>query len=149
MQVSTSPDDTLVTYSLGSCLGVTVYDTSKHMGGMIHCMLPLSKVDPAKAATTPCMFVDGGIPLLLNTMFKMGAKKDTLIIKAAGASNVIGTQDLFKIGERNFTVFRKLMWKNNLLIKAHDVGGNISRTMRLEISTGKLVIRSQGQEKEL
>ena len=57
--------------------------------------------------------------------------------------------NLFRIGERNVAVFRKIMWKNGLLIQAQETGGSISRTLRLEIATGRLVVRSQGVEKEL
>ena len=49
MKVSANPGDTLVTYALGSCLGITVYDPVAHVGGMLHVMLPLSTINPAKA----------------------------------------------------------------------------------------------------
>ena len=50
MKVSTNPEEILVTYSLGSCVGVVLYDPVVRVGGMIHCMLPLSRIDPEKAA---------------------------------------------------------------------------------------------------
>ena len=39
-KISNNPGDHIVTYSLGSCLGVTVYDPTLRLGGMIHCLLP-------------------------------------------------------------------------------------------------------------
>jgi len=149
MAISTHPADVLVTYSLGSCLGVSIHDPMAKVGGMIHCMLPLSRVDLEKAKTMPCMFVDLGIPILLSELFNRGAQKARLIIKAAGAANVLDVQDLFKIGERNYTVFRKIMWKNGLLINGEDVGGSLSRTIRLEIGTGRFTIKTGGVETEL
>ncbi len=149
MAISDNPEDVIVTYSLGSCIGVTVYDPVLRIGGMIHCMLPLSKVDEEKAKTTPCMFVDTGIPLLLTELFKMGVQKSRAIIKVAGGANVLDTQDLFKIGERNYTILRKILWKNNMLIAAEHVGGNVSRTIKLEIATGRFWLRIAGVEKEL
>jgi chemotaxis protein CheD len=112
-------------------------------------MLPLSKVDEEKAKTTPCMFVDTGAPLLLTELFKMGVQKSRAIIKVAGGANVLDTQDLFKIGERNYTILRKILWKNNMLISAENVGGNVSRTIKLEIATGRFWLRMAGAEKEL
>ncbi|MFW5902243.1 MAG: chemotaxis protein CheD, partial [Thermodesulfobacteriota bacterium] len=75
MKISNNPSDTLVTYSLGSCIGVAIYDPVLQLGGMIHCMLPLSKVDKEKAKTRPYMFVDTGMNLLLGGLYERGLRK--------------------------------------------------------------------------
>ncbi|PJA26720.1 MAG: chemotaxis protein CheD, partial [candidate division Zixibacteria bacterium CG_4_9_14_3_um_filter_46_8] len=85
-----------------------------------------------------------GVTTLLKTVFGMGAAKDRLIIKAAGGSKLLDQNSVFNIGERNYLILRKIMWKNNILIKSTDVGGSISRTMRLEIATGNVSIKSGG-----
>lgn len=149
MQISANPEDRLITYSLGSCIGVTVYDPIACVGGLIHCMLPLSSVDRNKAELKPAMFVDTGIPMLLREIFALGARKNSLIIKVAGGSQVLDKQGMFRIGERNYTVFRKVLWKNGLLTAAEDVGGDISRTMSLSMKTGDVVLKIQGQERLL
>ena len=149
MAVSSDAADVLVTYSLGSCLGITVYDPVVRAGGLIHCMLPLSTVDSEKAKTKPYMFVDTGVALLLQELFDRGVTKANAIVKVAGGASMLDKQGLFRIGERNMTVFRKIMWKNGMLIKAVDVGGEVTRTVRLEIATGRFLIKSGGQEVEL
>lgn len=149
MAIAESPDDLIVTYSLGSCLGVTFYDTVARIGGMIHCMLPLSSVDANKAAECPCMFIDTGVPRLLNAMFVKGCRKNQIVTKIAGASSVLDNKGLFRIGERNYAIFRKILWKNGMLITSEDIGGQISRTLRLEIGTGRVTVKSNGQEVEL
>jgi len=149
MAVSSDAADVLVTYSLGSCLGITVYDPMVRAGGLIHCMLPLSTVDSEKAKTKPYMFVDTGVALLLQELFDRGVTKANAIVKVAGGASMLDKQGLFRIGERNMTVFRKIMWKNGMLIKAVDVGGEVTRTVRLEIATGRFLIKSGGQEVEL
>ena len=149
VHVSKKPGDILITYSLGSCIGVTIYDPELRLGGMIHYMLPLSKISPEKAAAKPAMFADTGIPLLLKQMYKMGAAKDRLIVKAAGGSRLMDQNKVFNIGERNYVVLRKILWKNNILIKNEDVGGNIPRTLRLEIDTGLTTIKSSQGVQEL
>lgn len=149
MQITDNPDDVLVTYSLGSCLGVTVYDPQIQVGGMVHCMLPLSKVDQTKAKARPGMFVDTGVSQLLTTLFKMGARKSRIVINVAGGAHVLNNaNNMFKIGERNFTVMRKILWKNGLLMHVTEVGGTNSRTIRLHIASGAFVIKTQGQEAE-
>ncbi|HHI02254.1 MAG: chemotaxis protein CheD [Candidatus Zixiibacteriota bacterium] len=149
LYVSRKPGDVLITYSLGSCIGLTVYDPVAKIGGMIHYMLPLSKLAPEKARAKPGMFADTGVPLLLKKVIELGAAKDRLIVKVAGGSELMDQNKVFNIGERNYLVLRKLLWKNNILITAEDVGGNFSRTLRLEINTGYTSIKTREGEREL
>jgi chemotaxis protein CheD len=149
MKVSNRAEDILVTYSLGSCVGVAIYDPVACVGGMVHCMLPLSKSDLPKAKQKPAMFTDTGVHTLIQTALDMGAQKQRLIVKVAGAAKLMDEQGTFRIGERNLTVLRKVLWKNNFLIAAEEVGGTIARTLYLYMDTGRTVIRSQGQEREL
>lgn len=146
MALSKNRDDVLVTYSLGSCIGVSIWDPATGVGGMIHCMLPLSSMDPKKAKANPAMFVDTGIPAFLQAAFDMGARKASLVVKLAGAAKVLEQADHFKVGQRNYTVFRKVLWKNGILIAAEDIGGERARTMYLDIATGHTRIKSNGRE---
>jgi len=147
--VSNNPDDLLVTYSLGSCLGVSIHDPVVGVGGMIHCMLPLSRVDREKAETRPFMFVDTGMNLFLSKLFELGLRKANAIVKIAGCSRILDKKGLFKIGERNYTIFRKILWKNGMMINAEDIGGEATRTIRLEIGSGKFTLKSGGVEREM
>lgn len=146
MKVSSNPEDVIVTYSLGSCIGLTLYDPVARVGGMIHCMLPLSKIDPVRAKVNPEMFADTGIPLLIQTLYDMGAQKRRLVAKVAGASSLLDEKGTFKIGERNYLVLRKVLWKNEILIAAEDVGGTLARTLYLHIHNGYTLLRAQGGE---
>jgi chemotaxis protein CheD len=149
MKVSSNPDDVLIAYSLGSCIGLSLYDPVIRTGGMIHCMLPESKIDLGKAHATPCMFTDTGVPELLQAIMGLGGAKHRLIAKVAGAASLLEANGAFKIGERNYVVLRKILWNNSILITAEDTGGMIVRTMCLHIATGKTTIRSRGEEREL
>ena len=149
MAISSDPAATIITYSLGSCLGVTVYDPVSHLGGMIHCMLPLSNIDQPRAEKTPAMFVDVGVPVLFQSFFAAGGNRSRMIVKAAGCAQLLDPKGYFKIGERNFTLLRKLLWKNGILLSANSTGGSVSRTMILHIGSGKTIIKSQGTLTEL
>jgi chemotaxis protein CheD len=149
MKVTNRPEDVLVTYSLGSCVGVSLYDPGTGVGGMIHCMLPLSKIDPAKAEANPSMFTDVGVPNLIQAVFDLGADRRRIVAKVAGAASLLDDKGLFKIGERNYTVLRKVLWKNNIMVAAEDVGGSASRTMHLYMESGRTTIKSGGNEVEL
>lgn len=149
MAISSDPAETLITYSLGSCVGLSLYDSALRIGGLIHSMLPLSKIDPAKAKAAPCMFVDTGVPALLQAMFDRGAQRKTLVAKIAGGSHIMDEKGIFNIGERNCTVLRKLLWKNEILVSGEDVGGSVPRTMSLELETGRTTLKIQGREVEI
>ncbi len=149
MKISSDAGEVLATFALGSCVGLTLFDSEKRIGGMIHCMLPLSKIDPIKAAQNPFMFVDTGVSALLQEMFDLGSERKHLVAKVAGASKIMDANSVFNIGERNHTVLRKILWKNSILISGEDVGGNAPRTMYLHMDTGRTVLKVLGEEREI
>jgi chemotaxis protein CheD len=141
--------DLIVTHALGSCLGLVVYDPVERVGGLLHAMLPLSKINPAKAEANPYMFVDTGVPALFKALYEIGGQKSRMVIKAAGCGNPLGKNELFKIGERNHTILEKLLCKNNILLETEDVGGTASRTLHFDVATGQTVISSNGKKRNL
>ena len=141
--------DILVTHALGSCLGLVVHDPVAKVGGLLHAMLPLSKINPDKAGANPYMFVDTGVPALFKALYGLGGQKNRMVIKAIGCGNPLGKNEMFKIGERNYTVLKKLLWRNNVLLESEDVGGTPSRTVHFDVATGKTVISSNGSKREL
>jgi len=142
-------EDVLVTYALGSCLGLMVYDPAARVGGLLHAMLPLSRINPEKARANPFMFVDTGVPELFKTVYKHGGEKKNLIVKAAGCGNPMGNSEMFKIGDRNLTVLKKLLWKNNVMLAAADTGGTNARTLQVDLTSGRTVVNSKGRRWEL
>lgn len=149
IKVSNDSSSTLVTYALGSCIAVIVYDPTTHVGGMIHYMLPLSSKSPEKAIKNPAMFADTGIPLLFEKMYDLGALKENMIVKVAGGGQLYDDKGTFNIGKRNYTVMRKMFWKNNIMITAENVGGAISRTAKLHLMDGRVTLKIKGVEEVL
>lgn len=148
MKVSNDPKSVLITYSLGSCIGLAIYDPVVKVGGLLHYMLPESSLDKQKAQQRPYMFGDTGIPLLFKETYKFGAKKNRLKIIVVGGSQILDQKGLFNIGKRNHTVIRKMLWKNNAMIDFEDVGGSVNRTLKLEIETGQAWLKVSGTEME-
>ncbi|HOW73675.1 MAG TPA: chemotaxis protein CheD [Phycisphaerae bacterium] len=149
MVVSGNPQDVLVTHSLGSCIGVTIWDPEVHVGGMIHYMLPSSTIAPEKARTNPAMFADTGIPAMFRAAYELGAAKKRIIAKVAGGSSLLDDKGMFNIGKRNYIALRKIFWKNGILIEAEDVGGDHSRTLRLSVADGRVTVKKRDGEVEL
>lgn len=144
MVASNDASAELMTYSLGSCLGVTVYDPVKKAGGLLHLMLPDSRIDPAKAVNAPFMFVDTGVPRLFHTVYNLGAERHRVVIKVAGGAQLLDEQGVFNIGARNYQALRALLERNGYTIHRQDVGGLISRTLRMDLATGDITIKPPG-----
>jgi chemotaxis protein CheD len=144
MVASNDSQAEIITYSLGSCLGVTVYDPVKKIGGLLHLMLPDSKIDAVKAADMPFMFVDTGVPRLFHAAYNFGADRSRLVVKVAGGAQLLDQQGIFNIGARNFEALKNLLVKNGLRIHAADVGGLSSRTISLDLTTGGVTVKTPG-----
>jgi len=145
MKVSNDLETVLVTYSLGSCIGIAVYDTVAKVGGLLHYLLPDSKLSPEKAQKNPYMFADTGIPALFKAAYKLGAKKQRMKIIVAGGSQVLDQDGFFNIGKRNDIALRKMFHRNNVLIDYRDVGGIVNRTIKLAVKNGDAWIKVSGQ----
>jgi chemotaxis protein CheD len=144
MKTSSDPAATLVTYSLGSCIGIAVYDPVAKAGGLLHYMLPESTLDGTKAKNNPFMFADTGIPALFKDTYRLGAKKQRMKVVVVGGAQILDQKGFFNIGKRNHMAVRKIFWKNQVMIDHEDVGGNVNRTIRLDVATGEIHIKVSG-----
>lgn len=140
----------IITHALGSCVGITLWCRRTHLGAMVHCQLPQSTTNPALAAQRPGIFVDTGLPLLLDELERCGAKRRELAICMAGGANVGGLgSDLFNIGAKNVTIARKILWQQRLLLRAEETGGTIPRTLQLNLQDGSVILSTGGVSRNL
>ena len=140
MKVSNEPDSTLVTYSLGSCLGIVIYDPVVKVGGLLHIMLPEAKIEKNSGKLNPFKYVDTGVPFLFKEAYKYGAKKNRMIVSVTGGAQILDDSGYFNIGKRNLAEIRKIYWKNGVMIDKEHVGGSVSRTVRLNILDGAITV---------
>ena len=138
---SSNAGETLVTYALGSCVAVSVHDPVGRVGGLLHFMLPESSIDPEKAVRQPYMFADTGVPLLFEKLSTLGAEKKRLQVKVAGGAQMIEGSATFNIGKRNALAVKKLLWKAGVMIQGEELGGTVSRSIMLEIGTGRVSLK--------
>jgi len=149
-KVTGDAEATLVTYALGSCIAVAMHDPVTKVSGLLHYMLPESSIDLKKAGQNPYMFADTGIPGLMDALRAAGGDARRMVVRLAGGAQVLDSQGVFQIGKRNYLAARKILWKAGILIAAEAVGGEVSRTTRLEVGSGRLWVREGGAiEREL
>ena len=146
MKVSNNPADSIMTYSLGSCIGLVIYDYRAKVGGILHYMLPESKIDKIKAQKNPFMFADTGIPRLFKEAYKFEAKKNRMKIYVFGGAQILDQKGFFNIGKRNYMALKKMFFKNKVIIDTEEVGGEVNRTIRLEIKSGDVFVKTSGSK---
>ena len=146
MKVSNDPHEYLVTFALGSCLGITLYDYQKQVGGMVHIPLPDSSIAKGEPDFNPLKFVDTAVPLLFKECYRFGATKRDIKVKVAGCSQISDAESFFNIGRRNYAALRRILWRNGVFITSEDCGNSLSRTMTLSIATGETLLKVNGRE---
>jgi chemotaxis protein CheD len=143
-QTSRSSDAMLVTHALGSCIAIAIHDPAAQVAGLLHIMLPDSSIDREKAERQPYMFADTGIPALFHAAYALGASKKRMSVRLVGGAQVLDPNGIFNIGKRNHLACRKVLWSAGVMVQAEAVGGTVSRTVRLEVASGRLLWTSNG-----
>lgn len=140
--------EAIKTIGLGSCVAVIILDPVSHCVAMDHVALPDSSASPERAKQKPGHFADTGIPVLLEEMKKAGASSNHrgLIVKLVGGANVMDPNSTFNIGKRNVLAIKKVLWQFGMGAVAEAVGGHMSRTVVVDVDSGRVRISSPGRE---
>ncbi|QIB68408.1 chemotaxis protein CheD [Aminipila butyrica] len=136
-------EDQLITYALGSCIGVCIYDKNAKIAGMVHIMLPTAPTDGSGKSV--CRYADSGVPALVNKMESIGARRGLLTAKIAGGArmfNIPGDSVVGNIGDRNTDAVKKILSDLRIPIVGHDVGQDYARTMSFNACDGMVTIKA-------
>ena len=127
----------LVTYALGSCIGICLHDPAIKLGALVHIMLPLNMETGRK---NPMKYADTGIKETLRQMEAMGARRDRITAKIAGGAKMLGN-----IGQRNIESVHLNLKKEGIRLLKEDVGGSVARTLLFDVSSGLCCVRCYGR----
>lgn len=143
-----SGDFVFVTYALGSCVGITAWDPEARVGGMLHAQLPVSYQHEERAQRFPFLYTDTAVAELLRRLYRLGADNRRLVVVLAGCAERTDSST-FRVGQRNLAVARRVLWKNDIVVKAEDVGGDTPRSLFLDMESGETTVRMNGTLKRL
>lgn len=135
----------LVTYALGSCIGICLYEPNIKLAGMVHILLPAA---PPNDTSNIFKYADTAIDETIRKMEVFGANKRNMIAKIAGGAkmfSVPGNSDFGNIGMRNSEAVQSSLQKHGIVIKGKDVGGTVARTLFLDAENGTATIKTFGQ----
>lgn len=150
LQVSRNPNDVLVAFGLGSCVGIGFYDPVTKIAGLLHALLP---IHPNGVYDNSPRYVNSGLSALLVELIRCGADRNRLVVRMAGGANMLtapGFNQSFNIGSRNIEAARVTLASLNLKLSGEEVGGNSGRTVKFYVADGRMTIRTMGnQEREI
>lgn len=139
--------DVLVTYALGSCVGICLYDSYLKIAGLAHIMLPCD--NNKNAADNKYKYADTCIPIMLNEMIKKGCNKGRLVAKIMGGARmfqVAGDTEIGSIGDRNVISTKNVLKSLKIPIVAEDTGSNYGRTVWFHGNTGAVEVKSYAHQ---
>lgn len=138
-------DGILITYALGSCIGLCFHDPRLRLGALLHIMLPLNM---EAGRTHPLKYADTGIKETLRQMEARGASRSRMTVKIAGGAKMfeVSGSGLGNIGQRNIESVHAILKRENIRLLAENVGGTVARTLLFDVASGQACIRSYGQK---
>lgn len=137
-------DGMLITYALGSCIGICLYDPQIKLGAMVHIMLPLNMEAGRKNALK---YADTGICETLKQMESNGALRRRIVAKIAGGAKMFEVSgSLGNIGQRNIDSVHMILRREGITLLKEDVGGTTARTLLFDVSNGLCCVRCYGRQ---
>ena len=146
LRVSRNMAETLVAFSVGSGMAISIYDPIAKVGGLLNIVLPdSSMISPLRAQFHPFMFADTGLSAFLDGLHNIGAQTEHLKVVLAGGAQIMDQADAFNIGNKNLQAVTSFLGERKLTIHHADIGGLFLRTLRLDMGNGDNLIQILGQ----
>jgi chemotaxis protein CheD len=136
----------IATSWLGVCVAIAIADDQVGVGGVVHAMLPSSRIDRRRAAARPATFVDTAVAELVREVVALGAAPGRLTAWLAGGANVAVDPGALKVGDLNVDAAREALQVARVPLLATALGGSGSRALRLEIGRRCVVLGGRGEE---
>lgn len=138
----------LITYALGSCVGICLYDQKIKLGALVHIMLPLN-MEPGRKNTMK--YADTGIRETLKMMEAQGASRSRITAKIAGGAKMFEIKggSLSNIGQRNIESVHNTLKREGIKLLQEDVGGTVARTLLFDVGTGLGCVRCYGKPEHI
>ncbi len=136
------PPDSLITYALGSCVGICLFDTMRRISGLAHVLLPQAFIGSDRHEVYK--FADTAVEELVRSMERQGCARLHMIAKIAGGANMFITTGK-SIGERNVEVVKNELKRLNIRLMAEDTGLNYGRTVEFNTQNGSMIVKTAGK----
>lgn len=140
---ATAAPGRLVTYGLGSCVGLCLYDPLRRVGGLAHIFLPWGE---GEREGQPALYANKGVVRLVHAVAELGGDLRRLQAKMVGGARLFAHSDTLNIGERNVEAVRAELQRLAIPMSGEEVGGSRGRSLLFDLSDGRIRITSGGRE---
>lgn len=141
--------DTRIRTLLGSCVSITLWHPSKHVGGMCHYLLPART--RREGMPLDGRYAEEAIQLFDQAIQRTGLPAREFVAKVFGGGNMFPKQPSrpqFDIGLRNIAVALKLLGERNIPVIAEHHGGKGHRKLVFDVHSGDVWITFQDSDAE-
>jgi chemotaxis protein CheD len=126
----------VITTVLGSCVSVCLWDPQTAIGGINHFILPRG------GATVSARYGSHALPMLLERVLTLGARRETLLACVFGGASVLaGTSNEPGLGSRNVAQAFEFLKSHDLAVLRQDVGGRKGRKLTFRTADGSTLVR--------
>jgi chemotaxis protein CheD len=147
--ISQNPEDVLVAYGLGSCVGIAMVDPVSKISGLVHAVLPRATNGMGELRPNPYKYVESGIESLITALVREGAHQNRLVVRIVGGATMLisaGLTHSFDIGTRNIEAARTTLSRLRMTLTATEVGGHVGRTVRIYVADSRVTVRVAGEK---
>ena len=124
-----------------------IHDPDVPAAGMAHVLLPSQSL--ARDHSNPARFPETAVPLLVERLRALGATPGRLVAKLAGGASMFSQllqPGTIQMGERNVVAARAALRAAGIPVIREAVGGTVGRSVRFDVASGEVEIRSVGQD---
>lgn len=133
--------DMLLATVLGSCVSACVRDSAAGIGGMNHFMLPEDADPGSRDAIAAMRYGAYAMEMLLNELFKAGARRERLEAKVFGGGAVLMNMTMLNIGQRNAEFVLRYLQMEKIRVAAQDLGGKLPRRINYFPASGQVTVK--------
>jgi putative nucleotidyltransferase with HDIG domain len=121
---------------IGTCVGVSLFDSEAGVGGLIHILLP----EPVSKNSTFQLekYASTGLPFFIDALIEAGASINKLIASVAGGAFIgpLNEQDLsLDIGGRTADIVKQILEAKGIAIQKSETGGFFTCRIRLNMQS--------------
>ena len=131
-----SNENLVIMTVLGSCIAACLWDSRMRVGGMNHFMLP-----DGDSLDVSGRYGSYAMELLINEMFKLGARRETMQAKIFGGAQVMHNFTTMNVGERNTNFVINYLRAERIPVISEDVLDIYPRKGCYFPSTGKAMVK--------
>jgi chemotaxis protein CheD len=143
----------IVTYGLGSCIGIAIHDPLTQSGALAHTLLPTFPTGMTPPPVKSAKYTDLAVDIMVEELLKIGCAANRLVAKLAGGASMFDPlYQTFRgnIGQRNVETARYALGRHGIAVVAEDTGADYGRSVEFHTATGAMVIRAlQGPGKTI